>query len=103
MNRVCENIRSFCSEYDKEIKWISTLPLSILLFSLLYLLPSVELKSGSGGGVDKWGDTTYFSIVTITTLGYGDITPINGSAKMLTALESILGLVLLGIILNVCF
>jgi hypothetical protein len=33
----------------------------------------------------------YFSLVTITTLGYGDITPITEMATSLSVLESIIG------------
>lgn len=33
----------------------------------------------------------YFSFVTITTLGYGDITPVSGSARMLSLLEAVIG------------
>lgn len=43
---------------------------------------------------------TYFSVVTITTLGYGDISPISNTARVLVALESIAGLVLIGLFLN---
>jgi hypothetical protein len=33
----------------------------------------------------------YFSFVTITTLGYGDITPVTEVAKAITALEAVVG------------
>lgn len=42
----------------------------------------------------------YFSTVTITTLGYGDIVPLTDRARLLTALESILGVVLAGLFIN---
>lgn len=42
----------------------------------------------------------YFSVVTITTLGYGDITPQTEMARSLAALESIFGIVLIGLFLN---
>jgi hypothetical protein len=34
---------------------------------------------------------TYFSLITLTTLGYGDIAPASGPARGLAALEAILG------------
>lgn len=40
----------------------------------------------------SFGDFFYFSIVTIATLGYGDITPSSGLAKGLASAEVILGL-----------
>lgn len=42
----------------------------------------------------------YFSAVTITTLGYGDIVPITNLARIIVAAESILGIVLIGLFLN---
>lgn len=42
----------------------------------------------------------YFSVVTITTLGYGDITPQTEPARILAALEAGLGIVTIGLFLN---
>jgi hypothetical protein len=44
--------------------------------------------------------SVYFSAVTITTLGYGDITPQTESARILAALEAVLGIVTIGLFLN---
>lgn len=40
---------------------------------------------------DKLFDFLYYSFVTITTLGYGDIVPVRKMAKMLSILESLVG------------
>ena len=45
-------------------------------------------------------ESVYFSTVTITTLGYGDITPQTEMARILTATESIIGIVTIGFFLN---
>jgi hypothetical protein len=37
------------------------------------------------------GATTYFSFVTLTTLGYGDIVPVSKAARSLVAVEALLG------------
>lgn len=42
----------------------------------------------------------YFSAVTITTLGYGDISPINDLGRVIAASESVLGITLIGLFLN---
>jgi hypothetical protein len=34
---------------------------------------------------------TYFSYVTLTTLGYGDITPLSNTARSMAILESMFG------------
>ncbi len=42
----------------------------------------------------------YLSVITITTLGYGDITPVGMVGQFLTASESVLGIILIGLFLN---
>ncbi len=39
----------------------------------------------------EFSDLIYFSFVTITTLGYGDITPVSRMAKNLALLEAVWG------------
>ncbi len=41
---------------------------------------------------------TYFSLVTLTTLGYGDISPITPIAKVLVILEAVVGMFYIAII-----
>jgi len=50
-------------------------------------------------------DSIYFSVITIATVGYGDIAPVAGYARILTIVEVLLGLLyilfVIGIFLNV--
>jgi len=50
-------------------------------------------------GVMPWDDALYFSIVTRTTLGYGDFTPLP-AIRLLSALQALLGYVFLGLIIS---
>jgi len=43
----------------------------------------------------------YFSIVTFTTLGFGDITPANKAGEIWLALEVILGYIMLGGLISI--
>ncbi|MFL6237211.1 MAG: potassium channel family protein [Thermoanaerobaculia bacterium] len=66
------------------------------------LLHRLELASAGfpgpgGGGFPRY---IYFSTVVITTLGLGDIVPMTDRARLLVALEAILGIVLAGLFLN---
>jgi hypothetical protein len=45
-------------------------------------------------------ESLYFSTVTITTLGYGDISPTNDLGRVIAASESLLGITLIGLFLN---
>jgi len=42
----------------------------------------------------------YFSVVTITTLGFGDIAPVTDLARSIVASEAIIGVVIIGLFLN---
>jgi hypothetical protein len=53
----------------------------------------------AGDTVAEFHDYLYFSFVTLTTLGYGDITPISAFAKALTILIAIVGQLYLTILI----
>ena len=74
-----------------------------LIFSTLYTM-LVEVSPGAIRGIPEvpWYDAmplaTYFSFVTLTTLGYGDMTPVSPTAQMLVVLEAVTGMFYLAII-----
>ncbi len=45
----------------------------------------------SDHALDEFSDMIYYSFVTMTTLGYGDITPVSRMAKNLAVLEAVWG------------
>jgi len=46
---------------------------------------------------DRQSDLIYFSLVTLSTVGYGDILPLTGEARMLAALEGVTGVLYIAI------
>jgi len=46
---------------------------------------------------DRQSDLIYFSLVTLSTVGYGDIVPLTGEARMLAALEGVTGVLYIAI------
>ncbi len=44
-------------------------------------------------------DAFYFSLVTLTTVGYGDITPVSRVARMLAVLEAMVGLLYIAVLI----
>jgi voltage-gated potassium channel len=42
-------------------------------------------------GSDKHAEEVYFSFITLTTVGYGDIAPVAAAARMTSALEALFG------------
>ena len=51
-------------------------------------------------GASKWPDFFFFSFVTLTTLGYGDIVPLTTKARSLATLEAIFGVLYLAVLIS---
>lgn len=74
-----------------------------LIWSVLYTIV-LEIWPDAFRGIEAgpWYDnipiTTYFSFVTLTTLGYGDIAPVRPMAEVLVILEAVVGMFYLAII-----
>ena len=67
----------------------------IVVFALIYCGISSSIKN-----VDGFGSALYFSIVTITTLGFGEMYPEDGFARTMVCLEVLAGVVFVGVFLN---
>jgi Ion channel len=48
----------------------------------------------------SWSDFIYYSFTTLTTLGYGDITPIHPTARTLAITEAITGVIFVPVIIS---
>ncbi|MCF7836994.1 potassium channel family protein [Candidatus Gracilibacteria bacterium] len=84
-------------------RWGFTVLLFISFFAGIYaLLDLVSPTSMFADYVNRSGffDYFYFSTVTFTTLGYGDITPITIAEKLIAGIEVLLGFTMLGIFIN---
>ena len=71
------------------------------LWSYIYLLV-LFLDPGAiafPAPVERLSTVTYFSFTTLTTLGYGDITPASWMARNLTILESTIGPIFLTVLI----
>lgn len=78
----------------------------ILSFTIDYLCIS-ELYTNAFNGIDYSQSLTnrfinlfYFTIVTFTSVGYGDITPVSAIAKILTVLEMMTAFVIIIFIIS---
>ena len=72
--------------------------LSILYTLLLEFSPHALKGVEAVAWYDNLSTTTYFSFVTLTTLGYGDISPATPMAKVLVVLEAVTGMFYLAVI-----
>lgn len=75
-------------------RWAVVCATVIVGFSLLYA------AFGLIKPVTHWVDYFYFSVVTFTSLGYGDIHPAGVAGKLVACAEIIAGLVLFGLLLT---
>lgn len=84
----------------RPIVWMLLYLCAIPVFALIYYwLPDGQFRIPDGAPTD-YGSWLYYSMVTITTLGFGDYTPAHGWAQAVTALEVGWGITLLGFFLN---
>jgi voltage-gated potassium channel Kch len=70
---------------------------ALIAFVMAAVYRAIELVTGDTflNGVGVSGDYLYFSFVTLTTVGYGDITPATDLAKRLAVIEMFVGQVFL--------
>jgi hypothetical protein len=78
------------------ISYFVFIPLFALIFSYA---PHVALKCQAQEPCG-FPQKLYFSTVTITTLGYGDIAPAGTGGQIFSAVEALLGIVTIGLFLN---
>lgn len=84
----------------RPIFWIGLYIAVTPLFALIYwILPEGQFRIPDENPMD-YGSCLYYSIVTITTLGFGDYTPTHGWSQAVTACEVMTGLIVLGLFLN---
>ncbi len=76
------------------LRWCLFIVALVLIFSWLYAF--VEI-----GGSNSWVSRLYYSVVTLTTLGYGDIVPLSPAARLLAMIEVTAGYVMLGGLLSI--
>jgi len=69
-----------------------------LLYRIVYILKPSEFAASIEPGM--FPEFLYFSFTTLTTLGYGDISPLGPISRSLTTLEAITGPVFLTILVS---
>ncbi len=78
------------------LRWSLCIAIVVILFALLYNIVEIDY-----GPYPTRLSPLYFSIVTITTLGYGDVRPISSAAQTLVMLQVLIGYLGLGGMLSI--
>lgn len=68
-------------------------------YSVLQTLDPAALNISVGQATRHWNALLYFSFATLTTLGYGDLTPTSDFARSLTSVQAITGTIYLAILI----
>ncbi len=90
----------FCAYGESPPRVIGSAALLNLLCAVIYFAVGVkgpdgrigfDIQAGIGANVLDYLNCVYYSVVTFTTRGYGDITPSDGLARPLAALQAFAG------------
>jgi voltage-gated potassium channel len=87
------------------VRFLRDFALSLwLMVPLLFSLSAAILYLGHFvGRWEGWSrlDTIYWSFMTVTTVGYGDLRPVDRRSKVIAIVIAFLGLILTGIVIAV--
>ncbi|MET9420561.1 ion channel [Streptomyces sp. NPDC006540] len=79
----------------------TAVPLFLLLFSATYLLYAEEQGARSFSEPLDKTDALYFTVTVFATVGFGDIVPVSETARVLTTIQMVADLILVGLIAKV--
>ena len=79
----------------------SRIKISVFLFAILMIVIIIGtlmyLVEGSEHGFDTIPNCIYWAIVTLTTVGYGDLTPHTGLGKLISAFVMVMGYAIIAV------
>jgi voltage-gated potassium channel len=78
----------------------TSVPLFLVVFSTTHYLIN-GLRPGSYSEQLTRLDALYYTMTTFATVGFGDITPVSDAARLVTLLQMIDGLILIGVVARV--
>ena len=71
-------------------------PLYLLLFALTYFLMALDDPANFSADALTRLDALYFTTTVFATVGFGDITPVSQTARLLVTIQMVLNLIILG-------
>jgi len=78
----------------KSVRWFAPLALLVVVFVILYVWRFEEAHSG--GNMSGFGDTLWWAVETMTTVGYGDVVPESPEARIVAAILMFVGIGVVG-------
>jgi voltage-gated potassium channel len=92
--------RQILSSDQPELRAVQALGVIVAIFLVVFAATYLSFPQGSFSESLDATSALYVAIATLTTVGYGDITPISDSARIVVSLQMILDLVLIGVIVR---
>lgn len=74
----------------------------LVLYALLLILLTTVESRASGSMIKSLGDALWYSIITITTVGYGDMSPVTAAGKIIGVVFALCSVGLLTIMITYC-
>ena len=76
---------------------ITVFLMAMAIFAAIMGTLAYLFENGKGGGIDSIPTGIYWAVVTMTTLGYGDVTPVTVLGKFLTVITSLSGFAVIAV------
>ena len=82
---------------DITVPFLNLIRLFLTILMIFFISSGLffYVESGSNPDVQTFGDAFYFTVVTLTTVGFGDITPQSEAGKWVTVLMILSGIILI--------
>lgn len=71
------------------------------MYNAIDILTPGSIVQSSARVTDRATELLYFSLITLSTVGYGDIVPVHPEVRMLAALEGIIGVLYIAILVAI--
>jgi voltage-gated potassium channel len=71
---------------------------SVTLIVFVGGLAMLDAERGHGGPIDSFGDSLWWAMTTITTVGYGDMYPVTSTRRLIAMALMIAGIAVLGVV-----
>ena len=101
-NHLTKNLNRFSHDLFKiyKVQRFFTAELILVLLATM-LAPFFELAYYPDATIKSFGDAAWWSIVTITSVGYGDMVPLSTGGRMIGSILAISGVMLFGITISI--
>lgn len=87
VNRLKKNMRTLVHNLEYVV-------VTLLMVILIASFVMWHIEQSTGGNIDTFGKAVWWSVITITTVGYGDLVPTSPASQIFGGVVSLVGIVL---------